>query len=135
MAENHTRESSAPPGRPSMHPAPKKSIIKQPAVLTPNLFVSSQKKQMIPNDDNYEFLGCINSVEDMDCWSAEILIDGKPASLKLKPQSWWWEKAWRKQRNSNLQRNLFEDQVTLLSTSWVLLRDLCCKVWARMFSY
>lgn len=36
-----------------------------------------------PNDDNYEFLGCINSVDDMDCRSAEIFLDGKPVSFKL----------------------------------------------------
>ena len=35
-------------------------------------------------EDEYDlFLGCVNSVSDTDCWSAEIQINGKPATFKL----------------------------------------------------
>ena len=36
-----------------------------------------------PNDESYEFLRCINSVDDSDCCSAEIHMDGKKTTFKF----------------------------------------------------
>lgn len=121
VAESHTREycPATVPDRPPVHTAPKRGNTKQSAVLAPILSVNSQKKQTtLQMMTTYEFLGCINSVDDMtggqlkSSWMANQLA----LNLIREHQS---EKAWRNQRNSNLQRNPSEDQVTLLSTSWV----------------